>query len=45
METYFLYPSLDDVTLIFEERNWIMFYRHIEVLTNWIKNKRTHSSY
>lgn len=35
--TDFLYPSSDDVTIISEETNWIMFYRHFEVANIWTK--------
>ena len=35
--TDFLYPSSDDVTLISEKTNWIMFYRHFEVANIWTK--------
>jgi predicted ATP-grasp superfamily ATP-dependent carboligase len=33
----FLYPSSDDVTIISEKTNWILFYRHFEVANIWIK--------
>jgi predicted ATP-grasp superfamily ATP-dependent carboligase len=35
--TDFLYPSSDDVTIISEKANWILFYRHFEVANIWIK--------
>ncbi len=35
----FCYPSSDDVTIISEKTNWIMFYNHIEVAKVWIKQK------
>lgn len=35
--TDFLYPSSDDVTLISEKANWVMFYRNIEVANIWRK--------
>jgi predicted ATP-grasp superfamily ATP-dependent carboligase len=35
--TNFLYPSSDDVTIISEKTNWILFYRHFEVANIWIK--------
>ena len=35
--TDFLYPSSDDVTIISENTNWILFYRHFEVANIWIK--------
>jgi hypothetical protein len=35
--TDFLYPSSDDVTIISEETNWVMFYRHFEVANIWTK--------
>ena len=35
--TDFLYPSSDDVTIISEKTNWILFYRHFEVANIWIK--------
>lgn len=37
--TDFLYPSSDDVTLISEKTNWVMFYRHFEVANIWTKEK------
>lgn len=37
--TDFLYPSSDDVTIISEKTNWILFYNHCEVANIWIKNK------
>jgi hypothetical protein len=37
--TDFLYPSSDDVTIISERTNWILFYNHCEVANIWIKNK------
>lgn len=40
----FCYPSSDDVTIISEETNWIMFYRHFEVANIWIKNKNEHTT-
>lgn len=42
--TDFLYPSSDDVTVISEKTNWIMFYNHVEVANIWTKisdNKKT----
>lgn len=33
----FLYPSSDNVTIISEKTNWILFYRHFEVANIWIK--------
>ncbi|WP_165750524.1 hypothetical protein [Cellulophaga sp. Z1A5H] len=35
--TDFLYPSSDDVTIISEKTNWIIFYRHFEVANIWTK--------
>ena len=35
--TDFLYPSSDDVTIISEKTNWILFYRHYEVANIWIR--------
>ncbi len=35
--TDFLYPSSDDVTIISEKTNWILFYRHFEIANIWIK--------
>jgi predicted ATP-grasp superfamily ATP-dependent carboligase len=37
--TDFLYPSSDDVTIISEKTNWILFYNHCEVANIWIKNQ------
>lgn len=37
--TDFLYPSSDDVTIISEKANWILFYRHFEVANIWIKDE------
>lgn len=37
--TDFLYPSSDDVTIISERTNWILFYNHCEIANIWIKNK------
>ncbi|MCS3531595.1 DUF2947 family protein [Chryseobacterium sp. JUb7] len=37
--TDFLYPGSDDVTIISERTNWILFYNHCEVANIWIKNK------
>ena len=37
--TDFLYPSSDDVTILSEETNWIIFYRHFEVANIWTKKK------
>lgn len=37
--TDFLYPSSDDVTIISERTNWILFYNHCEAANIWIKNK------
>ena len=37
--TDFLYPSSDDVTLISEKTNWIIFYRHFEVANIWTKKE------
>lgn len=34
----FLYASSDDATIISEQFNWILFYRHFEVANLWIKN-------
>ena len=31
----FLYPSSDDVTIISQKTNWIIFYRHFEVANIW----------
>lgn len=39
----FCYPSSDDVTIISEDTNWIMFYDHIEVAKIWTRKKRTHN--
>ncbi|QIG88657.1 DUF2947 family protein [Chryseobacterium sp. POL2] len=36
--TDFLYPSSDDVTIISEKTNWILFFSHYEVSNLWIKN-------
>lgn len=36
--TDFLYPSSDDVTIISERKNWILFYNHCEIVNIWIKN-------
>mgnify|MGYP003650743879 CR=1 FL=1 len=33
----FLYPSSDDVTLISEKTNWVMFYNHVEVANIWTR--------
>jgi len=35
--TDFLYPSSDDVTIISEKTNWILFYSHYEVANIWTK--------
>ncbi|WP_298151396.1 hypothetical protein [Flavobacterium sp.] len=35
--TDFLYPGSDDVTVISEETNWILFYKHFEVAKMWTK--------
>lgn len=35
----FCYPSSDDVTIISEETNWVMFYRHFEVAKIWTRKK------
>ncbi|MBB6681199.1 hypothetical protein H4O20_07055 [Aequorivita sp. 609] len=35
----FCYPSSDDVTIISEETNWVMFYRHFEVANIWTRKK------
>lgn len=35
----FCYPSSDDVTIISEETNWVMFYNHIGVAKLWTKIK------
>ncbi|WP_162628178.1 hypothetical protein [Arcticibacterium luteifluviistationis] len=35
--TDFLYPSSDDVTIISEKTNWVMFYHHIEVANIWTR--------
>lgn len=35
--TDFLYPSSDDVTIISEETNWVMFYRYFEVANIWTR--------
>lgn len=35
--TDFLYPSSDDVTLISEKTNWVMFYNHVEVANIWTR--------
>lgn len=35
----FCYPSSDDVTIISEETNWVMFYNHIEVAKIWTRKK------
>ena len=37
--TDFLYPSSDDVTIISERTNWILFYNHCEVANIWIKSE------
>jgi hypothetical protein len=31
----FFYPSSDDVTVISENTNWVIFYRHLEVANIW----------
>lgn len=36
----FCYPSSDDVTIISEETNWVMFYRHFEVANIWTRKKK-----
>lgn len=36
--TDFLYPSSDNVTIISEKTNWMMFYNHYEVANIWIRN-------
>ena len=33
----FCYPSSDDVTIISEKTNWIMFYSHSEIANIWIR--------
>lgn len=33
----FLYPASDDVTVISEKTNWILFYNHIEITNIYIK--------
>lgn len=33
----FCYPSSDNVTVISEDVNWIMFYNHIEVVKVWTR--------
>ena len=35
----FCYPSSDDVTIISEESNWVMFYRHFGVANIWTRKK------
>lgn len=35
----FCYPSSDDVTIISEKTNWVMFYNHIGVAKIWTKEK------
>jgi hypothetical protein len=40
----FCYPSSDDVTIISEDTNWIMFYNHIEVAKIWTRKKRAHNN-
>ncbi len=37
--TDFLYPSSDDVTIISEKTNWILFYNHCEAANIRIKNQ------
>ena len=34
----FLYSSSDDVTIISEKTNWVIFYRHFEVANIWKRN-------
>ncbi|WP_306639816.1 hypothetical protein [Sanyastnella coralliicola] len=33
----FCYPSSDDITVISEETNWVLFYRHFEAVNVWTK--------
>lgn len=40
----FCYPSSDDVTIISEETNWVMFYRHFEVANIWTRKKNEHTT-
>ena len=42
--TDFLYSSSDDVTLISEKTNWIMFYKHFEMANIWTKISETTKS-
>jgi len=35
----FLYSSSDDVTIISEKTNWVIFYRHFEVVNIWKRIK------
>lgn len=35
----FLYPGSDNVTVISQQCNWILFYSHYEVADIWLKNK------
>lgn len=35
----FCYPNSDDVTIISEKTNWVMFYNHIAVAKIWTKEK------
>lgn len=35
----FLYPSSDDVTIISEKTNWVIFYQHFEVVNIWKRIK------
>lgn len=37
--TVFLYPSSDNVTVISEKTNWILFFTHYEVSNLWIKKQ------
>jgi hypothetical protein len=35
----FCYPSSDDVTIISEKTNWVLFYRHFGVANIWTRQK------
>ncbi|MBC5775276.1 hypothetical protein H8S95_14450 [Pontibacter sp. KCTC 32443] len=40
----FCYPSSDDVTIISEKTNWVMFYNHIGIAKIWTKEKNEHTT-
>ena len=37
--SHFLYPSSDDVIIISDKTNWVIFYRHFEVANIWERKK------